>query len=180
MASTSRSSDSAALRGKTTTLMSNETVPRGQPGSPTPAQPAPSTQQSSLASDATALRDENVLRRVRRLGSARNGLREWQLQRKTAIALSPLGLYFVISMVRLATADHLTAVEWLSTPVPALLTILFVAALFAHALVGLRSVFLDYVHTRARLVVAEIIVHGAVILLAGASALAVLKLFLAR
>jgi succinate dehydrogenase / fumarate reductase, membrane anchor subunit len=49
--------------------------------------------------DATALRDENVLRRVPQLASARDGLREWQLQRKTAVALIPLGLYFAASMV---------------------------------------------------------------------------------
>jgi succinate dehydrogenase / fumarate reductase, membrane anchor subunit len=46
--------------------------------------------------------------------------------------------------------------------------------------VGLRSVLLDYVHTRARLVVAELLVRGAAIVLAVASVLAVLKLFLAR
>ena len=40
-------------------------------------------------SNATALRDETVLRRVRHLGSARDGLREWRLQRLTAIALDP-------------------------------------------------------------------------------------------
>lgn len=131
-------------------------------------------------SDATALRDENVLRRVRQLGSARDGLREWQLQRKTALALIPLGLYFVFSMVRLATSDQLTAAQWLASPVPALLTTLFVIALFGHLVVGLRSVCLDYVHTRTRLVAAELLVRAAAIVLAGASALAVLKLFLAR
>ena len=57
-------------------------------------------------------------------------------------------------------------------------TLLFLAALFAHAFVGLRSVLLDYVHTRARLVSAEFLVHGAAIVLAVAGALAVLKLFL--
>ena len=41
-------------------------------------------------SNATALRDENVLRRVRHLGSARDGLAEWRLQRRTALALIPL------------------------------------------------------------------------------------------
>ena len=30
-------------------------------------------------SNATALRDENVLRRVRHLGSARDGLAEWRV-----------------------------------------------------------------------------------------------------
>jgi succinate dehydrogenase / fumarate reductase membrane anchor subunit len=131
-------------------------------------------------SDGTALRDGNVLRRVRQLGSARDGLGEWQLQRKTALALIPLGLYFVASMLQLAVSDELTAAQWLSSPVPALLTILFVIALFTHAVVGLRSVLLDYVHTRGRLLAAELLLRALVILLAGASVLAVLKLFLAR
>ena len=131
-------------------------------------------------SNATSLRDENVLRRVRRLGSARDGLAEWRVQRRTAIALIPLGLYFVVSMLRLATSDQSTAAAWLASPVPALLTMLFVLTLLAHAVVGLRSVLMDYVHTRARLVAAELLVRGAAVLLAGASVLAVLKLFLGR
>ena len=56
-------------------------------------------------SDGTALRDENVLRRVRQLGSGHDGLGEWKLQRKTALALIPLALYFVASMLRLAVSD---------------------------------------------------------------------------
>jgi succinate dehydrogenase / fumarate reductase membrane anchor subunit len=126
------------------------------------------------------LRDGNVLRRVRRLGSARDGLREWQLQRKTALALIPLGLYFTASLLRLAVSDQLTAAAWLTSPVPALLTILFVVTLLIHAVVGVRSVLVDYVHTRARLVAAELLVRAAAVLLAGASVLAVLKLFLAQ
>ena len=130
--------------------------------------------------DSTALRDETVLRRVRQLGSARDGLGEWRLQRLTAVALIPLGLYFAGSILSLATSDRTTAAAWLSSPVPALLVMLFVLAAFAHALIGLRSVFLDYVHTRARLVVAELLVRAAAILLGAASVLAVLKLFLGR
>ena len=131
-------------------------------------------------SNATALRDENVLRRVRHLGSARDGLAEWRLQRRTALALIPLGLYFVASMLWLATSDQMTAAAWLASPIPALLTILFVLAVLAHGVVGLRSVLVDYVHTRARLVAAELLVRAAAVLLAGASVLAMLKLFLGR
>jgi succinate dehydrogenase / fumarate reductase membrane anchor subunit len=129
-------------------------------------------------SNSTALRDETVLRHVRQLGSARDGLREWRLQRLTAIALIPLGLYFAASMLWLATSDQMTAATWLASPAIALLVIFFVLAGLAHALVGLRSVFLDYVHTRARLLVANLLVRAAVAILAGASVLAVLKLFL--
>jgi succinate dehydrogenase / fumarate reductase membrane anchor subunit len=131
-------------------------------------------------SNSTALRDGSIFRRVSHLGSARNGLQEWRLQRWTAIALVPLGLYFVASILRLATSDQMTATSWLASPVPALLVILFMLAGLAHALVGLRSVFADYVHSRATLVAANLIVRAVTILLAGASILAVLKIFLGR
>ena len=133
---------------------------------------------SAIPSDMTALRDETMLRHVRQLGSAREGLSEWRLQRLTAIALIPLSLYFVASVLWLATSDRITAAAWLASPVTALLVMLFVLAGLAHALAGLRSVFLDYVHTRARLVAAGLFIRAAAVLLAGASVLAILKLFL--
>jgi succinate dehydrogenase / fumarate reductase membrane anchor subunit len=131
-----------------------------------------------ISANATALRDETMLRHVRQLGSARDGLSEWRLQRLTAIALIPLGLYFAASVLWLAKSDHVTAAAWLASPVTALLVMLFVLAGLAHALVGLRSVVLDYVHTRARLVAAGLLIRAAVVILAGASVLAILKLFL--
>jgi len=131
-------------------------------------------------SNSTALRDDTVLRRVRHLGSAREGLKEWRLQRLTAVALIPLGLWFVVSMLRLAISDRETAAVWLGSPVPALLTILFVLAVLAHAIVGVRSVLDDYVHTRARLIAADLLVRGVAFIVGGASVLAVLKLFLGR
>jgi succinate dehydrogenase / fumarate reductase, membrane anchor subunit len=131
-------------------------------------------------SSSTALRDENVLRRVRHLGSARNGLKEWRLQRLTAIALIPLGLYFTASVLRLAISPRMTAAEWLASPVGALLVIFFVLAGLVHMTIGLRSVFLDYVHTRGRLLLAELLLRAAVAVLAAVSVLAVLKLFLGR
>jgi succinate dehydrogenase / fumarate reductase membrane anchor subunit len=81
-------------------------------------------------------------------------------------------------MLRLATSGRITAAQWLSSPVPALLVILLLLAGLAHMLAGLRSVFLDYVHTRARLVLANLLLRAVTAILAGASVLAVLKLFL--
>src|ERR1700754_3512947 len=131
-------------------------------------------------SDTTALRDEVIPRRVRQFGSARDGLREWRLQRLTAIGLIPLSLYFVASILSLVTADRKTAADWLSSPLPALVVILLVLAGITHALIGVRSVVLDYVHTRARLLAAELLFRAVAVILAGASVLAVLKLFLGR
>jgi succinate dehydrogenase / fumarate reductase membrane anchor subunit len=135
------------------------------------------TKTSSL-SDKTALRDEVVPRRVRQFGSARDGLREWRLQRLTAVALIPLSVYFAASILSLVTSERKAAADWLSLPVPALLVILVVLAGITHALIGVRSIILDYVHTRARLLAAELLFRAVATILAGAGALSVLKLFL--
>ena len=74
----------------------------------------------------------------------------------------------------------MSAAAWLASPVPAPLTILFVLTALAHAVVGLRSIVIDYVHTRVWRVAADLAIRGAAVLLAGASMLAVLKLFLGR
>jgi succinate dehydrogenase / fumarate reductase membrane anchor subunit len=105
---------------------------------------------ATARSDKTALRDEVVSRRVRQFGSARDGLREWRLQRLTALAVIPLSLYFAASVLSLATSDRKTAADWFSLPVLALVVILVVLAGITHALIGVRSVVLDYVHTRTR------------------------------
>jgi succinate dehydrogenase / fumarate reductase membrane anchor subunit len=101
-------------------------------------------------SDNTALRDEAVPRPIRQVGSARDGLRKWRLRRLTAIALIPLSLYFAASILSLVTSDRKTTADWLSLPIPALVAILVVLVGITHALIGVRSVVFDYVHTRTR------------------------------
>jgi succinate dehydrogenase / fumarate reductase membrane anchor subunit len=107
------------------------------------------TKATSL-SDTTALRDEVVPGGIRRFGSGRDGLREWRLQRLTAIAVIPLSLHFAASVLSLASSDRETAADWLSLPVSALVVTLIVLAGITHALIGVHSVVLDYVHTRTR------------------------------
>ncbi len=133
-------------------------------------------ERTSLSSE-TAIRDGSALRRVSYLGSARSGLADWRLQRLTAVALVPLGLYFAAAVLTLATSKAVAPGVWLAQPVTALLMLLFVAAVFVHAVIGLRSIFADYIHTRARTVAANIALRGLALLLALAGMLAILNAF---
>lgn len=85
------------------------------------------------------------LGRVRGLGSAKEGVGHWWHQRLTAIALIPLSLWFVASLVFLTDTDHATAVHWLGSPVSLGVMVLFIAALFYHAVLGVQVVIEDYV-----------------------------------
>jgi len=86
------------------------------------------------------------LARVRHLGSAKEGVRHWWVQRLTAVALVPLGIWFILSAVQLAGLPLEEFRLWLKTGANFLLLALFVVALFWHMQLGLQVVFEDYVH----------------------------------
>ena len=85
------------------------------------------------------------LGRVRGLGSAKEGTAHWWAQRLTAIALVPLALWFAVSLIVLAGADHQAVTEWLGNPAAAVLMLLLILAGFHHAQLGLQVVIEDYV-----------------------------------
>ena len=111
------------------------------------------------------------------LGAA-GGSHHWWVQRLTAIALAPLGAWFVTALVLLPDLSYATARAWLATPWHAVPTGLLVLAATQHAWLGVRVVVEDYVHDRPRKVVTLVVLqflHYA----AGAGALfAVLKVAL--
>ena len=116
------------------------------------------------------------LARVRGLGSAKDGLRHWRMQRLTAVALVPLSLWFVASIIAVAHADYRGVVEWLSSPLVAVLMLALIWALFYHAKLGIQVVFEDYLHTEWLKFACLIALKFAVVLLGLASTIAVLRI----
>lgn len=84
------------------------------------------------------------------LGSAKTGSQHWLAQRVTAIALAPLTLWFVASVIAHAGSDYTAFIAWLRTPFAVGGMILLLIALFHHTALGLRVVIEDYVHSDAR------------------------------
>lgn len=80
-------------------------------------------------------------------GSAKHGFSHWWLQRVSAVALIPLTLWFVFSMVCLSTSDYTHAVTWLSSPINATIMLLFTLVALFHGQTGLQTVIEDYIHT---------------------------------
>ncbi|MCD8497219.1 MAG: succinate dehydrogenase, hydrophobic membrane anchor protein [Alphaproteobacteria bacterium] len=88
------------------------------------------------------------LAKARGLGSAHEGAHHWMHQRITAVALIPLCIWLVISVVSLRTATHLEFITWLQHPVNSLLMIFFIIASFYHAALGCQVVIEDYIHCK--------------------------------
>lgn len=118
------------------------------------------------------------LARVRGLGSAKEGTQHWWHQRLTAIALVPLTLWFISSLLCMTAMDYATVTAWMQSPVVAILLLLFIVSLFYHAQLGMQVVIEDYVATES-LKLASVIGLNFVMLVAGlAAAFAVLKVSL--
>ena len=79
-------------------------------------------------------------------GSLHSGLGEWVVQRLTAVYML---LFIVIALIRFSMSPVSSHADWLLLSSGLLFQIallLFIFSLLAHAWLGLKSVFLDYVH----------------------------------
>ena len=114
--------------------------------------------------------------RVRGLGSAKDGTHHWWMQRVTALALIPLAIWFVASIVALIGKDHAAFTAWVKNPVSATLLVVLVAATFHHAQLGLQVVIEDYVQNEGTKVGSILAVKFAAVVLAGIGIVSVLRI----
>lgn len=120
-------------------------------------------------------RMRSPLGRALGLGSAKDGVEQWWLERVTAIALMPLTLWFVVSIVVHMNSDYAAAIAWLQTPLAATLMVLLLTALFWHTALGLQVVIEDYIHSGLKLPLVIAMRFGCFVL-AVAGILAVLRI----
>lgn len=89
------------------------------------------------------------LKRARGLGSTRSGSGAWWAERLTSVALVPLTLWFIASIIGLDGASRAGVIVWLQAPVRLVLMLCMIVATFWHMEQGLRVVFEDYVRNDA-------------------------------
>lgn len=116
------------------------------------------------------------LGRARGLGSARAGSKHWWAQRLTSVALVPLTLWFIWSMLRLTGASQTDIADWLASPVRLALMLALIAATFHHLQLGLQVVIEDYVPQEGVKLAAVLAVKGLCVLLALICAISALAL----
>ena len=96
-------------------------------------------------------RMRSPLGRARGLGSAKEGVTAWWLERVMAVALVPLSLWLMASLIWLSGGDYAAFRTWLKAPLVALLMVLLLITLFSHLALGLQVVIEDYVHSGAKI-----------------------------
>jgi succinate dehydrogenase / fumarate reductase membrane anchor subunit len=86
------------------------------------------------------------LARVRGLGAARAGTEHFWRQRVTAVANVPLVIAFVFIVIALLRRNHAAVVQILGSPLVAVILLLLILSITTHMRLGMQVIIEDYVH----------------------------------
>lgn len=118
------------------------------------------------------------LSRARGLGSAHEGTGHFWWQRLTAAGNLISLIFLIYTVFALAGASHGEVVRYFASPLAGALMLLLIASVSYHMYLGMQTIIEDYVHGSGSKVIALAVNALFSVLIALASALAVLKLSL--
>ena len=78
-------------------------------------------------------------------GAAKSGTAHWWAMKATSLALIPLTLWMLGSMIGLQGATRAQVAAWAGGPITATLLLATIAALFHHMYLGVQTVIEDYI-----------------------------------
>jgi len=116
------------------------------------------------------------LGRVLGLGAAGSGVHHWWVQRVTAVALVPLSIWLVVSLLSLPSLDFVTIVSWMGGTWTASLLVLLVLTASWHSQLGIQVVLEDYVHDHGLKAVGLMLSAFSHVVIAVAGSFAVLRI----
>jgi succinate dehydrogenase / fumarate reductase membrane anchor subunit len=111
-------------------------------------------------------------------GAARGGVHHWWLQRTTAVALLPLGLWLLVSLIGLPLDDYAAVSDWVGRGWNPVLLALLIGLGAWHSQLGVQMVVEDYVHTRSTKTLLLLASAGAHLLVGAGAIFAVLRIAL--
>ena len=116
------------------------------------------------------------LSRARGLGSAKRGVHHWWVQRITAVALIPLVVWFVISLIMMSGADYAVVRAWIGSPVVMVLLTLTIVIGLHHGQLGMQEVVEDYVHGEGMKLALIVLLRFIAVLFGLAAIVAILRI----
>ncbi|MBI3571732.1 MAG: succinate dehydrogenase, hydrophobic membrane anchor protein [Gammaproteobacteria bacterium] len=86
------------------------------------------------------------MERLRTTGSAHAGMMQWLWQRVTAIYTAGFVVYVIVHLSLSPIRDHAAWTAWFAIGYVRLAWAIFILSILVHAWIGMRSIYLDYLH----------------------------------
>ncbi len=117
------------------------------------------------------------LSRARGAGSAKHGVGHWITLRATAIALVPLTIFFLATLVAMAGAPHEVARSYFGHPLIAIGYALLIIVGLWHMKLGLAEVVADYIYTEGTKVFFLVLINFFAFAAGAACLLSIVRLY---
>ena len=121
---------------------------------------------------------QSDLSKAKGLGSIKDGTAHFIHQRITALLLIPLVFWLCFSLAFLPQMDYVSLINWVQTPMTAILLIISIIAGFYHLQMGLQVIIEDYVSSYPIKLISILLVNLSCIFLSIAGIYATLKISL--
>ena len=119
---------------------------------------------------------QSPLGKVRGLGATGTAVHHWWVQRLTAVALVPLAVWLLVSLLALPALDFVTVASWIGGTWTASLLTLFVLIGSWHSALGIQVGIEDYVHDHGLKAISLVLSGFVHVLLAVLGVFAVLRI----
>ena len=118
-------------------------------------------------------RYQSPLAKAKGLGSAKDGVHHWWMQRLTALALIPLVLWFTVCALKIVLGnDVIILLQMLNSPIQLILFVLLLTIALYHGNLGMHEIIQDYVHCRAVKTTLIVLLHVVTVIAIVSSVLA--------
>lgn len=119
----------------------------------------------------------NLLRHISGLGPSPQASHFWWMQRLTALALVPLGLWLVVAVIFLMDDSYQSVYAWVQSMPNTIGLLAFTLAAFHHAQMGMQVVYEDYLPQEWLKLTAILLTKAFFFLLGLAVILAILQIY---
>ncbi len=118
------------------------------------------------------------LKNVKGEGASGDAVNHWWLQRLTALALVPLTLWFVLSIIHQVSQEQSAVMQWVSRPWVTVALVLYLATMYLHAQLGVQVVIEDYISSESRRLITILLCKAILLIATVAAVLSVLRIAL--
>ena len=123
---------------------------------------------------AKAIFGRSPLASARGLGSAKEGVSHWWVQRVSALILIPLMLWFTFSLISKLDANLAQMSAWVASPLNAALLVMTMVVMCYHSMLGLQVVIEDYISDEKTKILMLVLSKGVLSLIAISSVVSIL------
>ena len=92
--------------------------------------------------------NKTTIYKTKKTGIAGNATKSWWYQRITSIALIPIAIWFVITILKITKASNNEIAAMIGSPLNSVMLMIMIGIGIYHSTLGMKEIIEDYIHCK--------------------------------